>query len=186
MPPPRQEEAKAEAPKPKPVEYKPKESKPMWAKTEKQLKNENDEEAEELIEFAYELDYEKYVEDMEVRQALALIKDRVAELKGEDLVEKRKELEAEREARREEIRSEIRSQAGDQPQRRKPDDDTLTQPDWNQSTKSEAQEETEVEKIAGQLADKVLYENPQIKGVHSKQSLKQILAKEAQRQLEEV
>jgi len=33
-----------------------------------------------LLEFAYELDYEKYMEDYEVRQALAIIKDRVNEL----------------------------------------------------------------------------------------------------------
>ena len=39
-------------------------------------------------------------------------------------------------------------------------DDTMTQPDWNQSVKSEAKEETEVERIAGELADKVLLENP--------------------------
>jgi len=34
-----------------------------------------------LIEFAYELDYEKYIEDMEVRQAISLIKERVDDLK---------------------------------------------------------------------------------------------------------
>ena len=43
---------------------------------------EEDKEAEidDLLEFAYELDYEKYMEDYEVRQALAIIKDRVNEL----------------------------------------------------------------------------------------------------------
>ena len=33
-----------------------------------------------MLEFAYELDYEKYMEDYEVRQALAIIKDRVTEI----------------------------------------------------------------------------------------------------------
>jgi len=33
-----------------------------------------------LLEFADELDYEKYMEDYEVRQALAIIKDRVNEI----------------------------------------------------------------------------------------------------------
>ncbi len=37
-------------------------------------------EIDELLEFAYELDYEKYMEDYEVRQALAIIKDRVNEI----------------------------------------------------------------------------------------------------------
>ena len=46
---------------------------------------EEDKEAEidDLLEFAYELDYEKYMEDYEVRQALAIIKDRVNELTAE-------------------------------------------------------------------------------------------------------
>lgn len=34
-----------------------------------------------MLEFAYELDYEKYMDDFEVRQALAIIKDRVLEIK---------------------------------------------------------------------------------------------------------
>lgn len=37
-----------------------------------------------MLEFAYELDYEKYMDDFEVRQALALIKDRVKEIKKDD------------------------------------------------------------------------------------------------------
>lgn len=43
-----------------------------------------EEEIDELLEFAYELDYEKYMEDFEVRQALAIIKDRVNEIKKDD------------------------------------------------------------------------------------------------------
>ena len=41
-------------------------------------------EIDDLLEFAYELDYEKYMEDYEVRQALGIIKDRVKELTQED------------------------------------------------------------------------------------------------------
>lgn len=43
-----------------------------------------EQEVDELLEFAYELDYEKYMDDLEVRQALALIKDRVKEIKQDD------------------------------------------------------------------------------------------------------
>lgn len=68
----------AAQPKSKP---EPKSTKPLWAKTEKMVTEEEQREQEDLIEFAYELDYEKYVEDMEVRQALALIKDRVIEMR---------------------------------------------------------------------------------------------------------
>ena len=60
---------------------KQKKSKPAWAVTEKQSEKEKEDEIDQLLEFAYELDYEKYMEDFEVRQALAVIKDRVNEIK---------------------------------------------------------------------------------------------------------
>ena len=49
--------------------------------TEKELEDQKEKEIDDLLEFAYELDYEKYMEDFEVRQALAIIKDRVNEIK---------------------------------------------------------------------------------------------------------
>jgi hypothetical protein len=63
------------------TESKQSKNKPVWAKTAKELKEEEEQDIDNLIEFAYDLDYEKYMEDLEVRQALALIKDRVDELK---------------------------------------------------------------------------------------------------------
>lgn len=53
---------------------------PAWATTEKQQEVAKEQEIDELLEFAYELDYEKYMEDQEVRMALAVIKDRVQEI----------------------------------------------------------------------------------------------------------
>lgn len=58
-----------------------KSQKPAWAITPKQEEDAKEAEIDELIEFAYDLDYEKYMEDYEVRQALAIIKDRVNEIK---------------------------------------------------------------------------------------------------------
>mgnify|MGYP001431095102 CR=1 FL=1 len=48
--------------------------------TEQQTEDNKEAEIDDLLEFAYELDYEKYMEDYEVRQALAIIKDRVNEI----------------------------------------------------------------------------------------------------------
>jgi len=56
-------------------------AKPAWAMTQKEQEDIHEQEVDDLLEFAYELDYEKYMEDLEVRQALALIKDRVKEIK---------------------------------------------------------------------------------------------------------
>jgi hypothetical protein len=55
-------------------------AKPAWALTDKMKEDAKEKEIDELLEFAYELDYEKYMEDYEVRQALAIIKDRVNEI----------------------------------------------------------------------------------------------------------
>jgi len=41
--------------------------KPAWATTEKQNEEAKEAEIDELLEFAYELDYEKYMEDFDVR-----------------------------------------------------------------------------------------------------------------------
>jgi spore coat polysaccharide biosynthesis predicted glycosyltransferase SpsG len=60
-----------------------KKSKPAWATTEKQAEENKEAEIDDLLEFAYELDYEKYMEDFDVRQALAVIKERVAKIKEE-------------------------------------------------------------------------------------------------------
>ena len=58
-----------------------KSSKPAWAKTEKQMEEEKEKEIDELLEFAYDLDYDKYMEDFEVKQAFEIIRDRVNEIK---------------------------------------------------------------------------------------------------------
>ena len=44
-----------------------KKSKPAWATTEKQLEDEKEAEIDDLLEFAYELDYDKYMGDFEIR-----------------------------------------------------------------------------------------------------------------------
>ena len=53
---------------------------PAWAKTEKQQEQENEADVDKLLDFITELDFEKYLEDFEVRQALSIIKTRVREL----------------------------------------------------------------------------------------------------------
>jgi len=58
-----------------------KKAKPAWATTEKQLEDEKEAEIDDLLEFAYELDYDKYMDDFEVRQVFSIIKDRVKEIK---------------------------------------------------------------------------------------------------------
>lgn len=49
--------------------------------TEKQQEEEKEKEIDDLLEFAYDLDYDKFMEDFEVRQAFEVIRDRVQEIK---------------------------------------------------------------------------------------------------------
>lgn len=58
-----------------------KSQKPAWATTEKQQEEDKEKEIDELLEFAYELDYDKFMEDQEIRLAFEVIKDRVEEIK---------------------------------------------------------------------------------------------------------
>ena len=58
-----------------------KSQKPAWATTEKEQEDNKEAEIDNLLEFAYDLDYDKFMEDFEIRQAFAIIQDRVKEIK---------------------------------------------------------------------------------------------------------
>ena len=58
-----------------------KSQKPAWALTEKQQEEDKEQEIDDLLEFAYDLDYDKYMEDFDIRAAFSLIKDRVNDIK---------------------------------------------------------------------------------------------------------
>jgi hypothetical protein len=174
--------------------------KPAWAKTEEMLKKEQEEEIDDLIEFAYDLDYEKYVEDLEVRQALALIKERVEEIKQDNEWRQKLANEWNQEANPNEggqrqrdddaqsavsIRTSVtgrsrmskKSEFRDEIQR-----EERQKEEWDASTQGEKRKPTLEEKLASKLADQILEDNPKLKGIHSKVSMKKMLEKEAAKQ----
>eukprot|EP00967_Tisochrysis_lutea_P063561 scaffold82047_cov31-Tisochrysis_lutea.AAC.8 len=51
--------------------------KPKWAMTEEEADDFEDAEADALVDFASGLDYESFIDDLEVRQALSVIKERI-------------------------------------------------------------------------------------------------------------
>lgn len=67
------------APKPKASAAKAK-AKPLWAMTVQEKDEFEEDEAEDLINFAENLDYDKYVGDLEFRQNLEALKDRAGKL----------------------------------------------------------------------------------------------------------
>eukprot|EP00929_Paragymnodinium_shiwhaense_P107849 TRINITY_DN74203_c0_g1_i1.p1 TRINITY_DN74203_c0_g1~~TRINITY_DN74203_c0_g1_i1.p1 ORF type:complete len:411 (+),score=117.65 TRINITY_DN74203_c0_g1_i1:156-1388(+) len=62
---------------------KSKAAKPLWAMTEKEKEQHEEIEADELINFAEGLDYEKFINDIDFRSALGVVKDRAGRLQKE-------------------------------------------------------------------------------------------------------
>jgi len=60
-----------------------KRAKPIWAMTEQEKDEYQDTEANELIQFAEELDFDNYIGDLEFRQNLEVLKDRAGKLEKE-------------------------------------------------------------------------------------------------------
>lgn len=175
---------------------------PAWALTEKDVEEQKEKEIDDLLEFAYELDYEKFMDDFEVRQALAIIKDRVNEIKKD----------ADWKAKMAQEWNEAGPEKVDVPHHKKdPEDDTRSaitynssktaaskkslrsqvleaiqeegtqKPEWDRSTKGE--NKTTEERIATRLASEVLRDNAKLRGVHSASSIKRLLEKEAKKML---
>lgn len=55
-------------------------SKPAWALTEEGFDDAQEDEVDDLLNFASGLDFDQYIEDYEVRNAIAAVKNRIAEL----------------------------------------------------------------------------------------------------------
>jgi len=177
-------------------------ARPAWALTEKDVEEQKEKEIDDLLEFAYELDYERYMDDFEVRQALAIIKDRVNEIKrdvdwkdnmakewneagqaekkeqqaGEDLETRSaitynsSKTAASKKSLRSQVLEAIQEEGGNRPE-------------WDRSTTKGDKEKTTEERIATRLAAEVLRDNAKLRGVHSANSIKKLLEKEAKKML---
>jgi hypothetical protein len=57
--------------------------KPSWARTQEDNEHAEEEELTELLDFTSGLDFETYIDDLEVRTLLQNMKERISKLKGE-------------------------------------------------------------------------------------------------------
>lgn len=164
--------------------------KPLWAMTEEEKANVEDEEAAALIDFAENLDFEKYCGDAEFRNCLQVIQDRAKKLEREqtrfkdDLI---RDFNAQVDDEGDEYGSaytgsprnsqngDTGSRLGDLPGRsvqiRRGD-----QPDWDSSTNC-GDDRPQVDKDGRSDAGRVLDAMPQLKGIHSKESVQRIIEK---------
>lgn len=153
--------------------------KPLWAMTEDERDGCEDEEAAELIRFAEGLDFDKFIDDLEFRQHLQVVRDRAKKLQREQDAFKDSLL---REFNAPEEDEEDGSQLGseDKPAARRrraalegAGDD---RPDWDRSTACTDDVGGSVKELQS-VAAKALENNPQLKAVHSKGSVQKLIEK---------
>jgi hypothetical protein len=181
----------AAKPKPKPGASS---SKPAWAMTETEADEFEDEEASLLVEFAKDLDYDSYIDDLEVRQALGVIRERIdaqkaveaAAAAADEADEKiaaaggdwRAQFLSEWNGREDDDGASQRTGAS----RRAPipaaaSGDDGEQPEWDASTNAGDRDQGRYSSQARAMAEELLRENPELGSKHSIKSLTSMVSK---------
>ncbi|KAL4484185.1 hypothetical protein ABPG72_003469 [Tetrahymena utriculariae] len=189
-----------------------KKEKPAWAKTEKQLEEEDDQECNDLLNFASNLDYDKYINDLEVQSMVKAIKERVSELKSNpslydsqiktdkeqqtqkmkeymDLVDEKRTNKGENSINNEgksnaSAKSRLTMQSIKETVEKIKNDG---KEEWDKSTTlGEQKYKSNIEeKLVKHLAEDILKNNKYLRGIHSTNSIKQILIGEAKKHFED-
>lgn len=183
-----------------------KEVKPKWAYTEKQLEEEEDGNLDDLLAFTNNLDYDKYIDDLEVKHMITALKKRIDEIKHKEeddwknkivdawnndkqLKPSKVDIGADDRSDVRSVASEAKSAASERSQqsiselkakmeKHKKDWDTM-------STTTKKNAVTLEERIAKHVADEILRNNTEFRHFHSNASVRRILEKEAQKHIEE-
>lgn len=180
-------------------------SKPKWAMTEAEKDDFEEGEADQLINFAENLDYDKFVGDLDFRQALDALKDRAGKLQKEQDAFKDSLLN-EFNAKVAEEDENASTSAGASPRRLEDGVEGMSvlgseysaasssssrgqdrargfdgRAEWDAST-SCADERPVIDKSVKEAAELVLESNPHLRGVHSKESLQRIIGRQREMQ----
>eukprot|EP00438_Fugacium_kawagutii_P032855 Skav216114 [mRNA] locus=scaffold1946:131761:137288:+ [translate_table: standard] len=169
-------------------------SKPLWAMTEQEKDHFEEEEADDLINFVENLDFDEFVGDLEFRQALGALKDRAGKLQKQQDAFK-DELFANFNAYDDEeastaagsakledgvdgqgIVGDLKSEYSVASSRRcRKEGRENVQKDWDNSTN--ADDRPEVDQEAKDMAEAVLEQNPKFRAIHSGASVQKIIEK---------
>lgn len=161
----------------------PAQSKPLWAMTEDEREGCEDEEAEALIQFAEGLDFEQYIDDLEFKQCVQVVRDRAKRLQREQDAFK-DSLVREFNVPTDADGSEHSNYGGDFVaaggkhgdagcRRSRPVGNDM--PDWDSSTTCGDDRQSVAQSVHS--AARVLEANPQLKAVHSKGSVQKLIEK---------
>jgi len=185
--------------------------KPKWAYTEQQVKDEEEQDLDDLLAFTNNLNYDKYINDLEVKDMVIAMKKRIDELREKEeenwknkivdawnKAEERQSVQPNRvdlsyDGRSDcrSVASESRSVASERSQQSitelKAKLAAKEKKDWDTiSTSTKKNPVTLEERIAKHVADEIIRNNTQFKHFHSNASVRKILEKEAQKHMEDV
>lgn len=148
-----------------------KKAKPKWAMTEEEALESELNESDMLVDFAESLDFEKFINDYEVREALAIMRDRVQEivksegLDATDVIRKESEQHTDNKTA-EQISVKAPTIKGSTAEDRDA---------WNSSTTLGGRIRSAVSAEAVVLAEKLLSQSETLRQVYTKQSLAKML-----------
>eukprot|EP00760_Papus_ankaliazontas_P037876 PhM_4_TR8771/c1_g1_i1/m.88960 len=148
-------------------------SKPTWAMTAEEAEDHEFEETQKLVEFAQGLDFDKFIDDYEVREALSIMRDRIQELAqgGE------KRTGGSTTARDPETASTTASEAdGSKPRReRGAGASALHEKGWDSSTSVADVVRNALNTDALVLAERILNKSEHLRQIYSKQAMARML-----------
>lgn len=181
-------------------------SKPLWAMTQQEKESFEEEEADSLINFAEGLDYDKYMGDHEFKGALDALKDRAGKLAsvsdsfkddlvrdfnamvGDDLEERSTSaggsaFDLDEGIEGASLFGDLRSEGG---RRRRSAEERYNgdgRPEWDTSTQCD-EESKRIDRDVKDAAAMVLESAPQIRAIHSKESMQRIIERAREKAVE--
>jgi len=158
------------------VQVRPKGSanqKPAWARTEEEQEEAEDDEVEDLLEFAESLDIDKYMDDYEFNEALAAAKARITEL-DEDL----DEAEAGDDDNRSQGTVGTHMSSMSARLRERAEQEANGDADWdNRTHASDVSGMSKLSTKSRAVAQEMLEMNPNLRKIHSTKSLAEVVEK---------
>jgi hypothetical protein len=177
--------------------------KPLWAMTETEKEVHQEQEGNDLIGFAEDLDFDKYIGDLEFRQNLEVLKDRAGKLEKEQAAFK-DELVNEFNADDEStavgsprnldgdllsglegsslgVSEGADSLGGKRAKLQRTEDPDQVGPDWDSSTCC-GDDKVQVSEGDKDMAARLLEMNPNLRGIHSEKSVQKVLQKQREKE----
>ncbi|CAD8164742.1 unnamed protein product [Paramecium octaurelia] len=176
-------------------------TKPVWAMTkeeeEQHMKNEED----ELLNFVDNLDYDSYINDLEVNVMLKALQQRITEIKKQDNQQEKPDNlpEQKQEQREPDIYDKISQSLGKNDEarsvhsektqnsinqlRKKQEQLEQGKQDWDKTTSNGDQKASLEDRIAKHVADEILNQYKNLSNIHSNSSIRKILEREAKKTL---